>query len=204
MSDSKVCRDCGEDLPVSAFSVTRGGRYLRQMCKVCYRVYDAQYKRKKRLSDPEWYARQLEANKKYRERYSEGYRQHRLKKRERHRHQYFSDLSFRCRQIISAARRRAEKKGLEFEIDAETLEAIIQVQGYKCSVTGMSFDLSESTKYLRSPLAPSIDRKDSDKGYTWDNIQIVVAWYNIFKNEWSDEDARHFISVAYMTMFGGA
>lgn len=197
------CIDCSVLLTsenIARFK-TPGEYSTRRICRFCFRIRSAGYKRKKRSTDSEFYARELERNKTYREKYSDGYRAHRLKKREKHKSQYYSDLSFRCTQLVSSARRRAKKKGLAFDIDAKTLEAVIIVQGFKCSLTGTPFDLSQSADYIRSPSAPSLDRKDNRKGYTWDNLQVVAAWYNIFKNEWSDQDARKFIELAYKTMF---
>lgn len=198
---AKACKDCGVVMPVVEFPPYSGKRGYRTRCKSCFNRREAALRQERRSADPAFYERELLHNKKYRERYSEGYRQHRIRKRQKHIDEYFTDLTYRCKTLIAGAKRRADKKGLPFELDAGTLEAIIKVQNFKCSITGMVFDLAQSDRYARSPLAPSIDRKNSDAGYTWDNVQIVVAWYNIFKNEWTDDDAKRFIEVAYRTIF---
>lgn len=203
MKYHKICTDeCGLLLPQSAFAYNGGTGKLRTVCKKCYDVKAAAARREKRRNDPLVRQKELDRCRAYREKYSDGYRQHRLKKRKNRKEKYYTDLRSRCSQLITSARARAVKKGLPFELDTDTLVAIIRVQGHKCSVTGTPFDISESTTYSRSPLAPSIDRRNSDLGYTWDNVQIVVGWYNVFKNEWSDDDAKKFIKIAYHSMFG--
>ena len=47
-----------------------------------------------------------------------------------------------------------------------------------------------------SLFAPSIDRIDSSKGYTPDNIQIVCCAYNMGKKNMSDDDFENFILKA--------
>lgn len=198
----KVCRNCGASKPESDFPRYSGNRGLRPMCNDCFKSSEATKRKLRRENDPAVRARELETNKAYRARYSDGYRKHQLSKREKFASRYFSDLMFRCRQMVSAMQARAIKKGLEFNFTPETLFVIIHAQNFKCVVTGTKFDLSASKNYHRNPLAPSIDRKNSDQGYTLANIQIVASWYNMMKNEWSDDDVRSFIATAYHTMFG--
>lgn len=197
----KKCRDCGKTKPLSDYYRYSGLQTLKPMCKACFRKIDAQYKKARYARDPEYRERQLNINRSYRQRYSDGYAKHRIEKRKKHKSNYFSDLRYRCRQLVNSAKRRAERKGLVFELTPEILYVLVYAQNHKCAVTGTKLELGASTKYHRNPNAPSIDRKDSDGGYTLDNIQIVAAWYNLMKNEWSDEDARDMIHTAYHSIF---
>ncbi len=201
---SKACRDCLTVYPVQDFPRYSNGRGSRPICRACLNAKGAKAKRDKRANDPEFYKTELERNKSYRDKYSEGYATHRLKKRAKFKSAYFNDVAFRCKQLCGSMKSRAIKKGLSFNITPELVHALIAVQNNKCAVTKTPFDFSASEKYARNPLAPSIDRKDNNKGYTFDNIQVVCAWFNLLKNEWSDEDTKSFIFVAYHSLFKGS
>ncbi len=86
-----------------------------------------------------------------------------------------------------SAKDRAKKKGIEYELSPTTIRAIYEIQLKKCALTGIDFVLSDSKEYKFRPFAPSIDRKDSKKGYTYDNIQMVCVIVNKAKNEYSQE-----------------
>ena len=64
-----------------------------------------------------------------------------------------------------------------------------------CEVTGIPFDLVSETRkgvHAKNPWVPSIDRTDSSKPYTKDNVKIVVFMYNVCKSEFSHEDVIQF------------
>ena len=71
---------------------------------------------------------------------------------------------------------RANRKGREFTIIMSDL-----VIPERCPI--FNVPLIENTPY-----APSIDRIDSDKGYTSDNIQIISQRANLLKNNASVEE----------------
>lgn len=52
-----------------------------------------------------------------------------------------------------------------------------------CEVTGLPFSYE-----AKSPWAPSLDRIDSNLGYTKENTRIVIWLYNTAKNIYTDED----------------
>ena len=80
------------------------------------------------------------------------------------------------------AHRRAKVNGLIFSLTKNWIKAIV-AQGV-CQVTGLSFSLENG----RKPWAPSLDRIDPTKGYTADNVQVVVWLYNTAKMEFRHED----------------
>lgn len=53
-------------------------------------------------------------------------------------------------------------------------------------MTGIPFDFStgEGTK----PFGPAIDRIDSKKGYSIENIRLVCNLFNFAKNRYTDDD----------------
>ena len=73
-----------------------------------------------------------------------------------------------------------------------TKEWIIQrlTNGF-CEVTGLPFVLDANANTSSSnmkPFSPSVDRKDSNLGYTKENSQLVVWIYNTAKNSFTHED----------------
>lgn len=57
-------------------------------------------------------------------------------------------------------------------VDAKALQGLMSIQGFKCSISGVSLDWKNC----------SLDRKDSSKGYTLENIQWVHRVINYMKN----------------------
>jgi len=53
-----------------------------------------------------------------------------------------------------------------------------------CQITKIPFVLTSS----HHPFAPSLDRIDSNKGYTKDNIQVVILIYNTAKRQFHHDD----------------
>jgi hypothetical protein len=64
-----------------------------------------------------------------------------------------------------------------------------------CEVTGLAFDLTSQTSdtvHAKNPWVPSIDRIDSSKPYSKDNVQLVVYMYNVCKAEFAHKDVVKF------------
>lgn len=86
------------------------------------------------------------------------------------------------------ARERANVAGILFTISPENVEMLFEVQGKRCDVTGVEFCFEEYTSaFVKHPLAPSIDRRDSSGGYTPDNIRLVCAAVNFGLGQWGDQ-----------------
>ena len=61
-------------------------------------------------------------------------------------------------------------------------------QDGRCSKTGWAFTLTQGAEKTQSnPLIPSFDRIDSSGKYEPGNIQLVCCWYNLAKNDHSEE-----------------
>lgn len=79
----------------------------------------------------------------------------------------------------------AENKG-GFQLSKQDIEDILEKQNYKCYYTGIEFDKTlDNTNKLNHP---TLDRIDSSKGYTKENVVICTWWSNISKNDISKED----------------
>lgn len=85
--------------------------------------------------------------------------------------------------LLSRTKIRAKEKKISNNLTREWFDKKLEVG--VCTMTGISFIYEAN-----SPYTPSIDRIDSDKGYTQDNCQIVCKMYNLAKNIWSDEDVK--------------
>lgn len=88
--------------------------------------------------------------------------------------------------LVFFAAKRARAAGLPFDLSWEPVAAAIA--SGRCAATGLPFDLKPGPdKHHANPWAPSLDRRDSSKGYIRDNVQVVCTAYNYAKSEWSEE-----------------
>lgn len=83
--------------------------------------------------------------------------------------------------------RNAKERKIEFNISQEDIWNLFLKQNKKCALTGIELKFATCLKDEKEQTA-SIDRIDSKKGYTIDNIQIVYKIINIIKNNLSQED----------------
>lgn len=89
----------------------------------------------------------------------------------------------RANRLLSAAQRRARRKGIQLTIKVEDIAPALN-RGV-CAATGIPFvmDIGKGS----SPYSPTIDRIDPNVGYIPTNIRVVVFIYNVCRNEWGDE-----------------
>ena len=80
--------------------------------------------------------------------------------------------------ILDRVKKRAVKKELDYDLTIGWLREKIY-DGY-CEATKLPFKLYPTNTTI-NPFYPSIDRIDSDKGYTKDNCQVVVIGFNNLK-----------------------
>ncbi len=83
---------------------------------------------------------------------------------------------------VAAARRRATEKGLSFSVTEEYIRTLHERQKGKCFYSGIAFD--DSAKHYTW----SIDRIDSSKGYTEDNVVLATSIVNTMKNNLSVDE----------------
>ena len=94
------------------------------------------------------------------------------------------EFSFRLQMLINVSKQRAVLKGREHTITVFDLKTLWPHDG-KCPVFG--FELQFNTGGFRET-SPSIDRIDSSKGYTLDNIQIISWKANRLKSNATVEE----------------
>lgn len=178
----KVCNKCLASLPVTAFARNRAAQDgLQKRCRECSRADNrASYERnrdrhKQRYRDnhAEIRARQ----KRYRANHIDDYKA--IADR------YRASIEGRTKQLLQASMLRARRCCMVFALSEQRVKDALR-RGV-CERTGIAFDLEPHATLKINPMAPSLDRIDSFQGYTDENIQVVVAAYNIGKNQMSDE-----------------
>ncbi len=83
---------------------------------------------------------------------------------------------------------RRHKHVRKNDLDIDFLMNLLELQDYKCAITGRKM-----THKCRDLKAASIDRIDSTKGHTKDNVQLVCWFINLGKSNHSDQAVRMFI-----------
>ena len=104
-----------------------------------------------------------------------------------------ADNIFRVRYL--AAKHRAKKKGIEFNLTIDDLEALYSNQSGKCFYSGLHMPLIEDRKYV-----VSIDRIDSNVGYVLSNVVLVCTIINSMKNDLSVVEFGDIIEILHNHM----
>ena len=86
----------------------------------------------------------------------------------------------------------AARKRDGYELTKKDEYALVERFAGKCEMSGIPFS-EKGTEWFRNPWSPSLDRIDSKKGYTPDNVRIVLCAVNAAMNEWG-EDVFRFIA----------
>lgn len=76
-------------------------------------------------------------------------------------------------------RHGAKIRNMVFNIKIEEVWSLFLKQNRKCALTGWDINFGKS-------ISASIDRIDSKKGYTSDNIQLIHKDINILKMDWPE------------------
>ena len=159
VSTCKKCNRCNKLLPILSFSTNKSANDgLQSKCRDC----DKQYQTKRRLENKDSlleYGRNYTANKR-------------------------KNFNYRLQMLLNASKQRASKYTREHTITLEDIKNKYPIDG-KCPVFGI--DLQFNSTGFRDN-SPSIDRIDSLKGYTVDNIQIISWKANSIKRNASLEE----------------
>lgn len=88
-------------------------------------------------------------------------------------------------------KKKAKQRNLEFDISKEFLWNLFIKQNSKCALSNLNITLSRNLtgKNINFNLiSASLDRIDSNYGYTEKNVQWVHKWINTMKNTLSNSD----------------
>lgn len=105
-----------------------------------------------------------------------------------HRGQYAGALS---RTHFLHIKHSAERRGYEFRLTQAELWGMFLKQRKRCALTGWPITISRRIKNNAVDwdyVTASVDRVDSNLGYTVDNVQWVHKVINRFKNNYSETD----------------
>lgn len=165
---TKVCNRCKEEKFFSEFTKNNAARDgLQYKCRSC----DIAYQAKRRLEN---YEEDLEYSREY----------------QRNRRQNFD---YRLQMLVNASKQRAKNKNRENTITIEDVKAIYPKDNC-CPIFGIKLEFNNAGFRETSP---SIDRIDSSKGYTPDNIQIISWKANRIKGYASKQDLE--MLLAFMS-----
>ena len=88
--------------------------------------------------------------------------------------------------LVGSCKNRANAKGLDFDL---TVEWVMSQLEAGCPVTGEAYVFGVGSDYSdRHPLTPSVDKINPTLGYTQDNCRVVSWFYNVAKQQWTDEE----------------
>lgn len=91
--------------------------------------------------------------------------------------------------LLAKARERAKKKGVPFDLPADSIELMFERQRGRCALSNLQMTL-EYAEQGKRPYAPSIDRVDPRKGYVLSNVRLLCSAVNLARLHWSDETFR--------------
>lgn len=83
--------------------------------------------------------------------------------------------------IFSKLKRDAIKRNIHFDVTLEYLDELYKKQNKKCALTGLELCM------LYTEQTASVDRIDSLKGYTKENVQWVHKDINMMKKNYSED-----------------
>lgn len=88
---------------------------------------------------------------------------------------------------VRAARTRSRSRGWLFDLSKDWALDQARAQGFRCALTGIPFFMETDAKSKVHPFTPSLDRIDCARGYTKDNVRIVVWAINAMLLDWGEE-----------------
>jgi hypothetical protein len=105
----------------------------------------------------------------------------------------YSNVENKLINLVNSTKHRAKKQEIEYNLDKEFIIDLYNKQDGKCSKTKLPFVINNCLRSEgKGPWAASIDRIDSNKGYTKDNVQLVCLMYNLCKCMWTDNEVKQF------------
>lgn len=107
-----------------------------------------------------------------------------------------SDINIIIKERFMRIRERVHKWNIPFDLTLEYLIELYETQKHKCFYTGRTLVLK--TNNIDSI---SIDRIDSSKGYTKNNVVLCGKTINNMKNDMNMEDFKKIIKDSYNNMF---
>lgn len=96
---------------------------------------------------------------------------------------------------------RAKKANCEFSIKIEDVWDTYIKQNKKCALTGINIDFGNmNIRYEDRKCTASLDRIDSSRGYSIDNIQLVHKSMNFIKSNFNEKSFYHMCKAVYLSL----
>lgn len=108
---------------------------------------------------------------------------------------YRGTLKGRLVSIFNSAKSRAKKKELDFNITPEDLLELYYQQDGKCAITNLKMEFKTGPRHRANTFIVSLDRKNSEKGYTKDNIQFLCWQVNKMKSSLTEIEFIFWIRI---------
>lgn len=165
MAKMKVCSKCGIEKEETSdnFYYRKERKSFVAKCKCC--------------SSLSYAARYAESTDEIREYNRKSYEKNKERIQSRRKELVNSNITSRLKKILQNSKNRADKKGWVFDLTLEDLETQYRVQDGLCAYSGVPLEVSHGDNMV------SIDRIDSSKGYTYDNIQFSTYQINLMKRD---------------------
>lgn len=100
-------------------------------------------------------------------------------------------------QLLHGAKTRAKKKGFDFDLTPEFAKELLTKSDYKCAVTGLEMNLESASRKKANAFKCSLDRIDSNGGYTQNNVRFVCWAVNQMKSDRTDEEFKFWINILH-------
>ena len=172
----KKCRNCDIVLDSSNFKWYRAKNYIWK-CNECLNIEKKIQARKSRIENPDALrARSILYNKKLKQN---------------------NPVKYTCQQMLSSSRKRANALNMDNNIDTDFL---ISIAPMECPVLLIEIKYGGGEKTKGSA---SLDRIDSSKGYTKDNVQIISNLANMMKNQADENELINFsnwVDITYKSI----
>ena len=90
-------------------------------------------------------------------------------------------------ECVTNCRKRAAKMNFEFDLTLKHLVELWIKQKGRCALTGVDLCYKSGDLWNRNPRRASVDRIDSNGGYTKDNTRLLCHWANNALSTYSDK-----------------
>jgi len=186
----KFCKECKQDLPKSKFGT---GKKIPSCCTSCRSKKNKKLNYPRKIGKKRCPACKLELS-------TEHFSSNKTTKdgltgtckicKQNMNKRYLSTFNSHMNYIFSAIINRAERKKLSVEITKDDIISLYYKQNGICVLSGkrMLFEhnKNETNQSIVNPWNISVDRLDSSKGYSIDNIQLICTIINMTKGKLSN------------------
>jgi hypothetical protein len=121
--------------------------------------------------------------KKYRQKHKKHLAELDAKNSRRRRAEAPYDIDRFTQELYKQTRDGARKRGIKFTLTKDNFYTLLENSKGKCALSGMNI-----STHFNCLVKASIDRIDSNKAYTMNNVQVVASIVNKSKNVLSDAD----------------